>query len=175
MHLFLDINRRIRTYCQGERQFSDPGFRMRAMHKAPSQTFASTACNCLALRQAARHVTQIYDSHLSSEGLRTTQYSILAKLNRLGPLSINELAKSMVMDRTTLGRAIRPLERDRLLMIAAGDDGRTRSLRLTAKGEARLKAAAPKWRAAQKEFETAFGARDAAGLRDVLQRVVSVN
>lgn len=148
---------------------------MRAMQKAPSQSLDSTACNCLALRQAARHVTQIYDSYLASEGLRTTQYSILSKLNRLGPLSINELAKSMVMDRTTLGRAIRPLERDRLLMIGEGEDGRTRSLRLTAKGEARLKAAASKWREAQREFETAFGARDAAGLRDVLQRVISVN
>ena len=73
------------------------------------------ACNCLALRQAARHVSQIYDGHLTSESLRTTQYSILAKLDRLGPMSINELAKSMVMDRTTLGRAIRPLERDALL------------------------------------------------------------
>ena len=75
------------------------------MQKTPSQTFDSTACNCLALRQAARHVTQIYDSYLSSEGLRTTQYSILAKLNRLGPLSINELAKLMVMDRTRWGAA----------------------------------------------------------------------
>jgi DNA-binding MarR family transcriptional regulator len=175
MHLFLDINKRIRTYCKGELRYSGAGFRMRAMQKAPSQSLDSTACNCLALRQAARHVTQIYDSYLASEGLRTTQYSILSKLNRLGPLSINELAKSMVMDRTTLGRAIRPLERDRLLMIGEGEDGRTRSLRLTAKGEARLKAAAPKWREAQKEFETTFGARDAAQLRDVLQRVVSVN
>jgi len=175
MHLFLDISKRIRTYCQGELRYSGLGFRMRAMQKAPSQSLDSTACNCLALRQAARHVTQIYDSYLASEGLRTTQYSILSKLNRLGPLSINELAKSMVMDRTTLGRAIRPLERDRLLMIGEGEDGRTRSLRLTAKGEARLKAAAPKWREAQKEFETTFGARDAAQLRDVLQRVVSVN
>jgi len=175
MHLFLDINKRIRTYCQGELRYSGLGFRMRAMQKAPSQSLDSTACNCLALRQAARHVTQIYDSYLASEGLRTTQYSILSKLNRLGPLSINELAKSMVMDRTTLGRAIRPLERDRLLMIGEGEDGRTRSLRLTAKGEARLKAAAPKWREAQKEFETTFGARDAAQLRGVLQRVVSVN
>ena len=132
-----------------------------------------TVCNCLALRQAARHVSQIYDRHLASEGLRVMQYSILAKLNRLGPLSINELAKSMVMDRTTLGRAIRPLERDRLLSIGAGDDGRTRSLRLTPAGEARLKAAAAKWRAAQKEFEAAFGVGDAADLRTVLRRVVT--
>ena len=54
-------------------------------------------------------------------------------------------------------------------------DYKTRREPLTAKGEARLKAAAPKWREAQKEFETRFGARDAAELRDVLQRVVSVN
>jgi DNA-binding MarR family transcriptional regulator len=130
-------------------------------------------CNCLALRQAARHVSQIYDDYLASEGLRGTQYSILAKLDRLGPLSINELAKSMVMDRTTLGRAIRPLERDRLLSIGPGDDGRTRSLRLTAAGRTRLKAAATKWRQAQKAFEAAFGADDAADLRTALRRVIA--
>jgi DNA-binding MarR family transcriptional regulator len=145
------------------------------MHKETSPALDRTACNCLALRQAVRHVSQIYDSYLASEGLRTTQYSILAKLNRLGPLSINELAKSMVMDRTTLGRAIRPLQRDRLLTIGAGEDGRTRSLRLTATGEARLKAATAKWREAQKEFEIKFGARDAVELRGILERVVSVN
>ena len=132
-----------------------------------------TACNCLALRQAARHVSQIYDAHLALVGLRTTQYSILAKLKRLGPLSINALANSMVMDRTTLGRAIRPLERDKLLAIGAGDDGRTRSLCLTATGAARLKAATEKWREAQQEFETAFGAHDAAELRTVLRRAIS--
>jgi DNA-binding MarR family transcriptional regulator len=133
----------------------------------------SSECNCLALRQAARHTSQIYDRHLAETGLRTTQYSILAKLGRLGPLSINELAKAMVMDRTTLGRAIRPLERERLLVIGEGPDGRTRSLRLTPAGEARLKAAASRWRQAQKEFEAAYGAADAAALRTALQRVVS--
>ena len=78
------------------------------------------------------------------------------------------------MDRTTLGRAVRPLERDRLLAIGPGDDGRTRSVRLTPAGEARLKAASAKWREAQREFETAFGVRNAAELREVLQRVVEV-
>ena len=65
--------------------------------------------------------------HLAAEGLKTSQYSILAKLGRLGPLSINELAKLMVMDRTTLGRAVQPLERDKLLAIAADEDGARRS------------------------------------------------
>ena len=143
------------------------------MQKQPTPNLDQTECNCLALRQAARHVSQFYDGHLASEGLKTTQYSILAKLNRLGPLSINKLAESMVMDRTTLGRAVRPLERDNLLAIGPGDDGRTRSLKLTPAGQARLKAAAAKWREAQKEFELAFGVPDAAAMRSVLHRVVA--
>src|SRR6478736_6388892 len=59
-------------------------------------------CNCLALRQATRHVTQFYDRFLASSGLRTTQFSILIRLRLAGPMSINALAKSLVMDRTTL-------------------------------------------------------------------------
>src|SRR5436853_411021 len=130
-------------------------------------------CNNLALRQAARHVSQIYDAHLAPTGIKGNQYSILAKLGRLGPLTINELAKLMVMDRTTVGRAVRPLERDRLLTIGGDDDGRKRSLQLTAAGQARLKAATVKWREAQKQFELAYGVPDSASLRTALQRVVA--
>ena len=79
-------------------------------------------CNCFAVRSAARHVSQFYDQFLTPIGLRTTQFSILAKLKRRGPLTINALAEEMVMDRTTLGRNILPLERDGLIQIAAGPD-----------------------------------------------------
>src|ERR1700758_5379885 len=86
-------------------------------------------CTCLAVRQAARHVTQFYDQHLAPAGLRTTQFSILAKLKRHGPMTINALADQMVMDRTTLGRNILPLERDGLITIAPGDrDRRSKEL-----------------------------------------------
>ena len=67
-------------------------------------------CTCLAVRQPARHVTQFYDQYLAPAGLRTTQFSILAKLKRQGPMTINVLADQLVMDRTTLGRNILPLE-----------------------------------------------------------------
>src|SRR5258707_2971121 len=88
-------------------------------------------CNCLAVRQAARHITQFYDQLLAPSGLRTTQFSILAKLRRKGPLTINALAAAMVMDRTTLGRNILPLERDGLIAVAPGnDDRRSRVLRM---------------------------------------------
>jgi hypothetical protein len=50
-------------------------------------------CNCFAVRAAARYITQVYDQVLAPTGLRTTQFSILAKLKRLGPLTINMLAR----------------------------------------------------------------------------------
>src|SRR5262249_26973817 len=122
----------------------------------PKQTrFAAsvdqTLCNCLALRQAARHISQIYDRQLAQAGLRSTQYSIVSKLGRLGAMPISKLARTMVMERTALSRAIGPLERDGLVKVGAGADGRTRSVELTATGEARFKAAAVHWRRAQKE------------------------
>ena len=128
-------------------------------------------CNCLAIRQAARQITQLYERHLAVVGLTASQYSILAKLSRLGPLSINALAAEMVMDRTTTGRAILPLERDRLVAVEAGSDARTKLVRLTAAGVKRFKAAAAHWREAQQEFEQAFGADESAALRAALARV----
>src|ERR1700732_3853608 len=81
-------------------------------------------CTCLAVRKAARHITQFYDQYLAPVGLRTTQFSILAKLKRLGPMTINALAGELVMDRTTLGRNIRPLQREGLLAVAPGQSDR---------------------------------------------------
>src|SRR5262245_64491964 len=86
-------------------------------------------CNCLAVRQAARHVTQFYDQFLAPSGLRTTQFSVLAKLKRLGPMTINALASDLVMDRTTLGRNILPLEREGLIAVQTGrSDRRSKEL-----------------------------------------------
>lgn len=131
-------------------------------------------CNCLALRQAARHVTQFYDQFLARAGLRTTQFSILAKLKRMGPATINALASELVMDRTTLGRNILPLEREGLIVIAKGGaDRRSKELRLTEAGVARLRAAAKRWGEAQAQFDAAFGARRASELRALLRHVTS--
>src|SRR5262252_384177 len=127
-------------------------------------------CNCLALRQAARHATALYERPLAPTGLTSPQYSILAKLTRLGPQSINALAAMMVMDRTTMTRAIRPLARDKLVAVAPGEDERTRMVRLTPEGARRVKAAALRWRAAQKEFEAGYGAGAAEKLREDLAR-----
>jgi len=135
--------------------------------------FDETPCNNLALRQAARHVSQLYDRHMAQVGLRGTQYSILSKLSRLGPMPLGKLADAMVMERTALSRAIGPLERDGLVSVGAGSNGRTRSVALTAAGETKFKAAHVQWSRAQKEFETAFGVGQAEALRATLRRVIA--
>jgi len=141
----------------------------------PSQNLAALPdCNCLALRQAARHVTQFYDQYLAPTGLRSTQFSILAKLHGLGPTTINVLARELVMDRTTLGRTMLPLERDGLIAIKEGVlDRRSKELRVTKAGTELLQRAAKLWVEAQREFEERFGAGRATDLRDLLGEVVS--
>ena len=126
-------------------------------------------CNCLAVRQAARHITQYYDQFLAQAGLRTTQFSILVKLKRRGPQTINALARDMVMDRTTLGRNILPLEREGLIVIVkANADRRSKEVGLTDLGAERLHAAVDGWVQAQAGFEAAFGSNRAAELRGLL-------
>jgi len=132
-------------------------------------------CNCLALRQAARHVTQFYDQHLAAAGLRTTQFSILANLQRLGPLSINALARELVMDRTTLGRTMLPLERDGLIRIADGNlDRRCKELHLTKAGAKRVAIASELWREAQRQVEATFGGERASALRHELRVLATI-
>jgi DNA-binding MarR family transcriptional regulator len=129
-------------------------------------------CKCFALRSAVRHMSQFYDQLMAPVGLRITQFSILAKLNRLGPMTINPLAKNMVMDCTTLGRNVLPLERDGLIGIQPStSDRRAKELRLTKAGEKRLQQTLSAWSHAQKRFETSFGIRRAAELSAMLRTV----
>ncbi len=132
-------------------------------------------CHCQTLRQAARRVTAFYDAALAPLGLRVSQFGILARLHRHGPRSIQALAAELVMDRTTLGRNIRPLERDGLLCAMADPaDRRSRLLSVTPRGADLVAAAGPAWKAAQAGFEARYGAEPAAQLRAALQGVVTV-
>jgi DNA-binding MarR family transcriptional regulator len=141
---------------------------------ANTSTDASAECNRVAVRQAARYITQFYDQHLAAAGLRTTQYGILAKLKRHGPMSINALAAELVMDRTTLGRNVQPLERDSLIVIEPDpEDRRSRILRLTRTGERRFEQAHKGWAEAQRRFEDAYGEKHASELRRSLRAVVA--
>ena len=128
-------------------------------------------CNFVALRQAARKTTQLYDEALAPTGLRVTQYSILSELRRHPGATISELAEMMVMDRATLGHNLRPLERDGLIRIDVGDDRRARVIVLTDAGLVKLQDAKPLWARAQRMFEAELGGDFAERLRGDLARV----
>ena len=143
---------------------------------SPDDLPRADECNCLAFRQAARHVSQLYDQFLAPTGLRTTQFSILAKLRRRGPQTINALAQDMVMDRTTLGRNIRPLQREGLISVVTGrTDRRAKELHLTDAGSVRLQAASQRWKEAQARFEGTFGAEHSADIRNLMRTIAAAD
>jgi len=134
--------------------------------KTPS-TLAT--CNCFAVRQAARHVTKLYERHLAEAQLTSAQFSILGALGEAGPMTMAELASALVMDRTTLLRAMKPLQREDLLKTTAGAaDPRQLVFSLSSAGMRRLEKALPLWAKAQEAFEADIGSREAARLRQSL-------
>ncbi|WP_440965562.1 MarR family winged helix-turn-helix transcriptional regulator [Massilia sp. GER05] len=127
------------------------------------------ACNCFASRKAARLVTKMYEDHLSRVNLTSTQFSILVYIDEVKEGSMKDLAEAMVMERTSVIRALQPLARDGLVAIGPHEgDARRNVVRLTDAGRARLAQAMPVWQTAQAEFESKFGAGPAGELRQSL-------
>ncbi len=124
------------------------------------------ACHCFAARQLARHVSKIYERHLAPVGLSSTQMTLLSFLRDLPDTTIKDLAARMVMDRTTLLRAAKPLQRDGLIL-GAPKAGLPRQIAfsLTPLGVSKLDQALPLWLAAQQEHEARVGPEVAARLR----------
>jgi DNA-binding MarR family transcriptional regulator len=141
-----------------------------------SPAVARNRCNCAVLRKASRRLSQLYDAALAPCGLRSTQFAMLDAIDyrASAPPTLRELAEALVMDASTIGQNLRPLERDGL--IALGQDAadrRRRHVKLTKKGRLRLTAARPLWNDAQASFESSFGERQAAELRAVLLTIAS--
>jgi DNA-binding MarR family transcriptional regulator len=118
-------------------------------------------------------VTQHYDARLAPAGLRVTQFSLLAHLQRAGPTTISALADLLDMDRTTLTRNLTPLARSGLVTVASGADARTREVDVTGAGRAAWQRARPLWRRAQDEINRALGAERVAGLHALLDGSLS--
>jgi DNA-binding MarR family transcriptional regulator len=135
-------------------------------------TFTSDTDDCFAVRQAARHLSKLYERHLSKVGMTPTQFSLLNTLSRHPRSTMIELANTLVMDRTTLVRVLKPLLRDGLVATyAEGQGDRRLRLMLTERGREKISEATVYWRAAQASFESTFGHDEAAHLRSELFRV----
>jgi DNA-binding MarR family transcriptional regulator len=141
------------------------------MPASPLPIPATTDCSTSTLRRASRKVAQLFDEALAPCGLRSTQYSVLIEIARHAgePPTLQALADALVMDRSTLGHNLRPLERDELVAIVPGvADRRRRHIMLTPAGQRKLRAAYGHWQKAQARFHEVFGEAAAAKLRATL-------
>lgn len=135
---------------------------------------APLVCACANLRRAARALSRLYEDALAPVDLSSTQMTVIMFLGRRGPMPLSDLADALAMDRTSLYRALRPLDRRELVRIRATADRRAKEVLLTVDGERHLARAMPHWQRAQDQFIERFGRAAWDRLHGSLTRVVAV-
>ena len=126
-------------------------------------------CICTSLRQAARASTALYDKALAPSGLKVTMFRLLRRIESHPNASISSLAELVGLDRSTLGRNLKVLERQGLLALPSGKDARARRVALTPAGKTALARAVPLWAQAQTEMKVLLGV-DLDNLLGTLER-----
>jgi DNA-binding MarR family transcriptional regulator len=126
-------------------------------------------CACFNVRKVSRQLSQLYDHALEPSGLKNTQFTMLAVASEAGPISITDLSQLLDLDRTTLTRNLRIMEREGFIVVGSGKDARSKTVTLSAKGRSRLKQATPLWRNAQAKILKRFGRDRWDSLRIELQ------
>ena len=125
-------------------------------------------CTNLKLRQLTRLVTRHYDHYTAAAGLKTTQYSLLSHVEKLGPIRPGDLARSMQMDASSLTRNMQPLVAQGWLRIGAGEDARSRLVEITDAGRAKRVEGQRAWKLAQLALNERLGVERVAALHELL-------
>lgn len=145
------------------------------MARVPTTTLETThlirdCCLCLHVQRAARALARRFDDALRPIGLTNGQFSLLVSLNRPKPPGMTAVAKLLVMDRTTLTAALKPLRRRGLVRVTPDpEDRRGRLMALTNKGRRVLARAVPVWRNTHEEVEALLRDGDTDRLRSNLR------
>jgi len=135
---------------------------------------AVQGCTHFRLRQISRVVGQHYDAELAAVGLKTTQYSLLSHVLRLGPLRLGELARAMRMDASTLTRNLKPVLDAGWLQLEPGADKRSRQVQITASGRAKRNQAQRHWKAAQTRLNQSLGLERIQALHRLLDECLQL-
>ena len=133
-------------------------------------------CVCFNLRWVTRKVTQFYDAEMRRHGIRPTQGTVLASLNARESWNMAELSDWLGMERTTLVRNLRPLQRDGLVQAVGGGRGNRVELAITTKGRKQIQKLAPAWESAQSAAVKTLGKkRWSAILSDLETAALALN
>ena len=132
------------------------------------------ACVCIRLRRAANALTSYYDAGLKEAGITVNQYSALVHLKKLKSASVSDLAKNMRLERSTLVRNLKPLQKAGYIKDISKDSERNRKLILDASGESLLKMADPLWMKAQETVKDRLGEEEIEKLLEVLEKLQEI-
>lgn len=141
---------------------------------AEAQVPAPVGCTNLKLRQLGRRVSQHYDRIVGVTGLKTSQYSLLSHVVKLGPVRPGELAGHMEMDASTLTRNLQPLVSHGWVEIGPGDDGRSRFVTATEAGRDKRAEAQREWKRAQLALNARLGVATVAQLHELLDQCLAL-
>jgi DNA-binding MarR family transcriptional regulator len=143
------------------------------LDSSPSSSAPSGRCSNFKLRQLMRRVAQHYDAELGRIGLKATQYSLLSQVARSGPIRPGELAEAMTLDASTVTRNLKPLVAAGWLTVAAGSDGRSHAVTITAAGREKRNDARRYWQAAERGLNTLLGADEVSALHALIDRCLA--
>ena len=132
-------------------------------------------CCCFNLRKVSRAITQYYDHALDSTGLRITQFTLLVALASTKAKTLTEIAESLVMDRTTLTRNLKPLEKMELIETVPSVDRRSKAYALTDKGRDTFNRALPHWEKAQNNIVRVLGDDKYANIMGELEGLLELS
>ena len=133
-------------------------------------------CVCFNLRWVTRGVTRFFDAEMRRHGIRPTQCTILESLITKDSWNMAELSDWLGMERTTLVRNLRPLQRDGLVRVSGGGRGRLVELAITAKGRKQIEKLTPAWKSAQRAAVKTLGEkRWSAILSDLETAALALN
>ncbi len=130
-------------------------------------------CTCFNIRRTARVITQFFDAEVRRHGMRPTQTPILGALQAKSGWGMAELSDWLGMERTTLLRNLRPLQRDGFVLAKGGGRGGHVELEITAKGRKALAETFPAWRSAQDKVVATLGKERWSAIIDDLEHVAT--
>lgn len=130
-------------------------------------------CLNLQLRKANRVMSQIYDAYLAPVGIKTSQFSILRAIDYFHMTTNRQLQEALILDQTSLTRALKPLIRDGYIVVSIdAEDRRQKQLVLSTKGNALLAAALDEWNKAQAHVSERLGDLNTQAILDISEAVV---
>ncbi len=135
----------------------------------------STICIAYNLRKLSRQINKFYNEKISQSGLQGTQFPLLLAIKQNQPITITKLADILDIDRTTLSRSLKLMEKKGYIFFGLQKgDNRLKNIALTAQGLSLIDQALPYWQEAQNEMEEIIGTKQWTEMLKKINQILKI-